>query len=258
MHQTTDHPAALLWDIDGTVAETERDGHRVAFNLAFADEGLAWGWDEQRYGALLHVTGGRERLLADMASRPDAPAGVPERQALAARLHARKNRHYEQLVDQGRISARSGVLALMREAAAAGVRQAIVTTTSRSNVVALMSRLLGPGWQGLFSTVVCGEDAERKKPDPQAYLLALQRLGLPAQAALALEDSAPGLAAARAAGLRVWLRPSVYFPCDQVLDPAVHLAPADEPLQWAALADWFARGPAALANEPGAVDQRGV
>lgn len=241
-------PAALLWDIDGTVAETERDGHRVAFNLAFAEEGLDWGWDEQRYGELLHVTGGRERLLADMARRPDAPALDAERQALAQRLHQRKNRHYEQLVGQGLISARTGVLALMRDAAAAGVRQAIVTTTSRSNVVSLMSRLLGADWAGHFSAVVCGEDAPRKKPDPQAYVLALQQLGLPAQAALALEDSAPGLAAARAAGLRVWLRPSVYFPCEQMADPAVHLAAAEEPLQWAALVAWFSQRRAPVAG----------
>ena len=248
MNRSTDAPAALLWDIDGTVAETERDGHRVAFNLAFAEEGLPWGWDEPRYGALLHVTGGRERLLADMAGRPDAPAAEAERQALAARLHARKNRHYEQLVEQGLISARAGVLALMRDAAAAGVRQGIVTTTSRSNVVALMSRLLGARWEDLFATVISGEDAARKKPDPQAYLLALQRLGLPAQSALALEDSTPGVAAARAAGLRVWLRPSVYFPCEEVADPAVHLAAGDEPLQWADLSAWFSRGRAPLAS----------
>lgn len=248
MNPCTDAPAALLWDIDGTVAETERDGHRVAFNLAFAEEGLAWGWDEQRYGELLHVTGGRERLLADMAHRPDAPAREAERQSLAQRLHQRKNRHYEQLVEQGLISARPGVLPLMRDAAAAGARQAIVTTTSRSNVVALMSRLLGPHWAGHFSAVVCGEDAPRKKPDPQAYVLALEQLGLPAQAGLALEDSAPGLAAARAAGLKVWLRPSVYFACDQIADPAVHLAAADEPLQWPALVAWFSQRRAPLAG----------
>lgn len=239
---------AVVWDVDGTLAETERDGHRVAFNLAFAEEGLAWGWDEARYGELLHVTGGRERLMADMVNRPDAPADEAGRLALAQRLHTRKNRYYEALVDQGMIAARSGVMALMREAAAAGVLQAIVTTTSRSNVVALMSRLLGARWDAMFATVVCGEDAQRKKPDPQAYELALHRLGLSADSALALEDSAPGMAAARAAGLRVWLRPSVYFPCTEMADPAVHLsAPADLPTL-ADLQTWFTHSRASLAS----------
>lgn len=233
---------ALLWDVDGTIAETERDGHRVAFNLAFADEGLSWGWDERRYGELLHVTGGRERLLADMAQRADAPVGEVARQALAARLHGRKNRHYARLVDEGRVTAREGVLDLMAEAAEAGVRQAIVTTTSRSNVDALLQRLLGPAWRSRFELLVCGEDTERKKPDPEAYLQALQRLGLPPQACLALEDSTPGLTAARCAGLRVWLRPSVYFPAQATDDPMVHLAEGPDALRWPALRDWAQRG----------------
>jgi len=203
---------ALLWDVDGTIAETERDGHRVAFNLAFAELGLDWGWDERRYGELLHVTGGRERLLADMATRSDAPASATERETLALRLHAAKNRHYAALVDQGRIEARPGVLGLMREAAAAGLRQAIVTTTSRANVDALMPRLLGEDWRALFEVVLCGEDVARKKPDPEVYDRAIARLRLDPAQTLAIEDSTPGGQAAQAAAVPVMLRPSVYFP----------------------------------------------
>ena len=203
---------ALLWDVDGTLAETERDGHRVAFNLAFSELGLGWGWTEGRYGELLEVTGGRERLLADMATRDDAPPAGPARDALAMRLHTLKNRWYAWLVKQGRIEARPGVLGLVREAASAGLRQAIVTTTSRSNVEALLPRLLGPGWSGYFSAVVCGEDVARKKPDPEAYDRALARLGLAPAEALAIEDSGPGARAAQAAAVPVLLRPSVYFP----------------------------------------------
>ncbi|MBQ0961567.1 HAD-IA family hydrolase [Ideonella sp. 4Y11] len=203
---------ALLWDVDGTIAETERDGHRVAFNLAFAELGLDWGWDERRYGELLHVTGGRERLLADMRARADAPASATEREDLVLRLHAAKNRHYAALVAQGRIDARPGVLGLMREAAAAGLRQAIVTTTSRSNVDALMPRLLGEDWPVLFEAVLCGEDVARKKPDPEVYDRALARLRLDPSEALAIEDSTPGGQAAQAAAVPVMLRPSVYFP----------------------------------------------
>ena len=146
-----------------------------------------------------------------MATRPDAPRGTAEREALAMRLHALKNRWYAWLVNQGRIEARPGVLGLVREAAAAGLRQAIVTTTSRTNVEALLPRLLGPGWAQCFEVLVCGEDVARKKPDPEAYQLALARLGVAASEALALEDSGPGAAAAAGAGVPVLLRPSAYF-----------------------------------------------
>ncbi|RZS54457.1 HAD-IA family hydrolase [Sphaerotilus mobilis] len=203
---------ALLWDVDGTLAETERDGHLVAFNQAFDDMGLPWRWDEARYARLLRVTGGRERLLHDMADRADAPADPARREALARELHTRKNRRYAERVDAGLVTPRPGVLRLIGEARAAGALQAIVTTTSRTNVDALLGRMLGPDWHDTFAACVCGEDVEHKKPHPQAHRLSLQQLGLRAEEALALEDSEVGLQAADAAGLAVLLTPSVFFP----------------------------------------------
>lgn len=203
--------AAVLWDVDGTLAETERDGHRVAFNAAFEALGLPWHWDVARYGELLAVTGGRERLLHDMASRPDAPVREADRRALAQALHVRKNSHYAQLVGQGGTPLRPGVRALLEACRAVGLRQGIVTTTSRVNVHALLSQALGPHWPALFDCVVCGEDAARKKPDPLAYQIALDLLGLPAGAALALEDSPAGAAAAQQAGVAVAVTRSTYF-----------------------------------------------
>nr|MCU0889753.1 HAD hydrolase-like protein [Rubritepida sp.] len=130
---------ALIWDVDGTLAETERDGHRVAFNLAFEEHGLPWRWDAVHYGALLAVTGGRERLLHDMAARPDAPADADEREALARRLHATKTRYYTALVERGAIALRPGVHELLDECTAAGLPMAIATTTTRANVGALLA-----------------------------------------------------------------------------------------------------------------------
>jgi HAD superfamily hydrolase (TIGR01509 family) len=205
---------ALIWDVDGTIAETERDGHRVAFNVVFEAFDLPWRWDIEQYGRLLHITGGRERLLHDFEQRQLAqPQPGAERDLLAWALHQRKNHVYAELVASGAIQARPGVLRLMQQARQAGLRQAIATTTSRSNVEALLGRLLGAQWRELFDAVVCGEDVERKKPDPQAYRLALQQLGVPASAALAIEDAEPGLRAALAADVPVLLTPSVYFPC---------------------------------------------
>jgi HAD superfamily hydrolase (TIGR01509 family) len=202
---------ALIWDVDGTLAETERDGHRVAFNLTFAALGLDWRWDVPHYGELLRVTGGRERLLFDMAHRADAPTQPAARDALARTLHQRKNAFYADIVAQGGISARPGVQRLIAECEAAGVRLAVATTTSRSNLQALFAQLFGPGWLTRFAAVVCAEDAALKKPHPQAYTLALQRLGLTAAQAFAIEDSPAGLAAALAAGLACGVTRSAYF-----------------------------------------------
>ncbi len=203
--------AALLWDVDGTLAETERDGHRVAFNAAFESLGLPWRWDEAHYGRLLAVTGGRERLLHDMAQRTDGPRNAHERHSLAQALHLRKNEHYALLVAQGRVPLRPGVRAVLEACRAAGLRQAIVTTTSRSNVQALLTRALGNDWRAMFDGVVCGEDVARKKPDPLAHRLALDHLRLRPEQALALEDSPAGAQAAQAAGVPVAVTRSSYF-----------------------------------------------
>lgn len=202
---------ALLWDVDGTIAETERDGHRVAFNRAFEDLDLPWRWDVPRYGALLRITGGRERLLHDMADRSDAPRAPGEREALARALHARKNACYAELVRGARLPLRAGVAALMDDCARQGVPMAIATTTSRANVEALLGLHLGARWQQRFAAVVCGEDVRRKKPDPEVYLRALRALDVHAHAAVAIEDSPAGVAAACAAGLSVVVTRSAYF-----------------------------------------------
>jgi HAD superfamily hydrolase (TIGR01509 family) len=216
--------AALLWDVDGTLAETERDGHRVAFNRAFAAMGLPWRWDVARYGRLLRVTGGRERLLAAMADEHDAPALQCEREALARELHQLKNRCYAESVHDGAIPLRPGVTALIDEAAERGIRQGIVTTTSGANVQALLGRHLGPDWPSRFDAVVCGEDVGRKKPDPEAHQRALAALRLPATAALAIEDSCIGACAARAADVPVLVTRSAYFAADPI-DAAVAIGP---------------------------------
>ena len=215
---------ALLWDVDGTLAETERDGHRAAFNRAFEALGLPWRWDVPRYGELLRITGGRERLLADMATRGDAPALPAEREALALQLHRLKNRFYAERVHGGGIALRPGVQALVDEAAVRGLAQAIVTTTSRANVDALLSQHFGHHWRERFTVVVCGEDVTAKKPHPQAHRRALQQLRLPPRAALAIEDSSPGAAAARAAGVPVVVTRSVYF-ADDAIEGAAAVGP---------------------------------
>lgn len=188
---------ALLWDVDGTLAETE-ELHRRAFERAFADFGLDVRWPPELYRELLKVTGGRERLRHFFETyRPD----LLDRVDIAA-LHAHKTRLYGELAAR-ELELRPGVARLLREARKAGLRQAVVTTTSRVNVETLLERTLGAEGREIFEAWVTGEEVVRKKPAPDLYLRALERLDLPPAACLALEDSALGLASARAAGIPV-------------------------------------------------------
>jgi HAD superfamily hydrolase (TIGR01509 family) len=188
---------ALLWDVDGTLAETEFEGHRTGFNLAFQEVGLPWHWDRHTYRELLSVSGGRERLTAHRARRGEAPWSREELE----QLMGIKQRHYIRLVAEGAVALRAGVAPLIAEVQADGIPQAIVTTSSRSAVAALMEGL-GPSLAGAFAFWICGEEVARKKPDPQGYQMALTQLALDPESVLAIEDSVAGLEAATAAGLR--------------------------------------------------------
>jgi HAD superfamily hydrolase (TIGR01509 family) len=202
---------ALLWDVDGTLAETERDGHRVAFNMTFEQFGFDWRWSVERYGELLKVAGGRERMLADFVTHDDVPADPREREELAATMHRQKNIFYAELVHEGRLSLRPGVTDLMEDCRRSGVLMGITTTTSRSNLEALMSVQFGDDWRESFATVVVGENVRRKKPDPEVFEIALSELALTPAEAIAIEDSPAGVAAAKAASIPVIVTRSTYF-----------------------------------------------
>jgi HAD superfamily hydrolase (TIGR01509 family) len=190
---------AILWDVDGTLAETELAGHRLAFNAAFADHDLPWRWDRHTYRRLLAVGGGRERIAAWMEQQRVGNGPSDQGSALLDRLVASKKRHYGALLQRGQLPLRPGVARLIAAAASAGLAQWIVTTSSRSAVQALTQNSLGEQ-AGAFSGWICGDDVERKKPDPEGYRLALARMDL-AAGVLAVEDSPQGLAAATAAGV---------------------------------------------------------
>ncbi len=187
---------AVILDVDGTLVDSERDGHRVAFNRAFAEMGLPDRWGVEEYGALLATAGGRRRLRRHLGGR-----GMPEveQDALVPRLHARKTEIFLELVRAGEVRARPGAARLLDDLDAAGVRAAVATTGSAAWVRPLLDLQFGAG---RFEVVVTGDEVAASKPDPAAHLLALSRLRLPATGAVAVEDSATGLAAALAAGLR--------------------------------------------------------
>ena len=201
---------ALIFDVDGTLAETERDGHRIAFNQAFVDAGLAWHWDVPTYGRLLAITGGKERMLAYWQEIDPPAASSPEAAGLIVELHRRKTAHYVRLVAEGGIALRPGVRRVLEQARGAGLRLAIATTTTPDNVEALIHATLGAGGMAWFEVVGAGDAVPRKKPDPGIYTWVLERMGLRPDQALAFEDSTNGLRAAQGAGLRTIVTTGAY------------------------------------------------
>lgn len=190
---------ALIFDVDGTLAETE-DLHRQAFNHAFSTLGLPWRWEPALYAELLSVMGGKERLAHYIDTRH--PGASEALHARAPEIHALKTRAYGDLVERGGLPLRPGVRRLIGEARAAGLALAVATTTSRPNVDRLLAANF-PAGEAPFSVIAAGDEAARKKPAPDVFLLALARLGVQASEAVAFEDSAAGIASARAAGLAV-------------------------------------------------------
>ncbi|MGA8010664.1 MAG: HAD family hydrolase [Thiomonas sp.] len=201
---------ALIFDVDGTLAETERDGHRIAFNQAFADAGLDWQWDVPTYGRLLAITGGKERMLHYWSGIDPQAAAAPGAAARIAELHRRKTAHYVRLVAEGTLNLRPGVRRVLEQARSAGMRLAIATTTTPDNVEALIHATLGAGGMDWFEAVGAGDTVPRKKPDPGIYTWVLDRMDLRPEQCLAFEDSRNGLRAAHGAGLRTVVTTGAY------------------------------------------------
>ncbi|MEU6574818.1 HAD-IA family hydrolase [Streptomyces sp. NPDC046805] len=186
----------VVFDVDGTLVDSERDGHRIAFDAAFAAAGLPYRWSVEAYGRLLTITGGRRRIATFLERQG---YGSDEAAALADVLHADKTARFRAMVEQGRVPARPGVPELIAELMDAGVTLAVATTGTREWVEPLLERLFGAG---TFAEVVTGTEVPALKPDPSVYREVLERLGVSPAEALAVEDSANGLTAALGAGLR--------------------------------------------------------
>jgi len=199
--------AALIFDVDGTLAETE-ELHRQAFNHAYVRHGLDWHWDRAVYKDLLRVTGGKERIRAYHGRRENAS---PLSDADIAELHRVKTAHYAELIETGCCPLRPGVTDLLTAAKARGQRLAIATTTSHGNIDALLSQALGMRWAADFDAIVAGDDVRDKKPAPDVYLEVLARLKLEASGCVAIEDSANGLIAASRANIPVLITRSMFF-----------------------------------------------
>ncbi|KAB7787280.1 HAD-IA family hydrolase [Methylorubrum populi] len=197
---------ALIFDVDGTLAETE-DLHRQGFNRAFQALDLPWHWSPEFYAELLKVMGGKERLVHYIERfHPEEAEGLKARMP---EIHDLKTRFYGELAQSGGLSLRPGVRRLVEQARDGGVRLAVATTTSRPNIDLLL-RLNFPDGAQPFDVIAAGDEAAQKKPAPDIFALAVHRLGIDPSEAIAFEDSAAGIRSALAAGLPVLATRSRY------------------------------------------------
>ncbi len=196
---------ALIFDVDGTLAETE-ELHRRAFNETFAQRGLGWHWDTATYRRLLRTTGGQERMRA---WRDELGVAHPD-DALITEIHREKTVLWGRLLAEGGLPLRPGVAELVEQARRAGLRVGVATTTNPANVDALSRACWGRPAHEVFDAVAAGDEVAIKKPAPDVYFLALERLGVDPAEAVAVEDSLNGIRAARAAGIRVIAAPGTY------------------------------------------------
>ncbi len=189
---------AIIFDVDGTLAETERDGHRLAFNRAFTERDLNWNWSVSLYGQLLAVAGGKERIQFYLQKYRPNFTPPNDLQPFVSELHRLKTHYYRQLLSQGEIPLRPGVKRLLIEARRGGIRLAIATTSALPNAMALLEKHLDPDW---FEVLAAGDIVAHKKPASDVYRYVLEELGIPPQNCLVIEDSLAGLQAATGAGI---------------------------------------------------------
>jgi HAD superfamily hydrolase (TIGR01509 family) len=197
---------ALIFDCDGVLADTERDGHRPAFNQTFREFGLPVEWSENTYGRKLQIAGGKERMASELTPEFVRANGLPEdpegQAAELAKWHRRKTEIYTDMVAAGRLPTRPGIRRIVGEAQDSGWKLAVASTSAEPSVRAILEQAVGAERAGRFDVVLAGDVVPKKKPAPDIYLLALQRLGVTAGEALVVEDSRNGLLAAHGAGLR--------------------------------------------------------
>ena len=202
--------AAILFDCDGVLADTERDGHRPAFNRAFKENGIDEEWEVDRYGVLLEVGGGKERMTAHW-NEVGWPGAIPEegRQDKVKSLHLQKTDIFMDMINEGAIPLRSGVLRLVDEAILNDVALACCTTSNDKAVSNLIKTLMGEERWSKFE-IFAGDMVKAKKPAPDVYNMAVEKMGLDKSKCVIVEDTQIGKEAAMAAGIKCIVTKSAY------------------------------------------------
>lgn len=199
---------ALIFDCDGVLVDTERDGHRVAFNQTFRELGWPVEWSVERYGELLTTAGGKERTRRHF-DETGWPFPEAEREAKIAQSHKVKTDLFMKLIESGKLPLRAGISRIVDEAIAAGVKLAVCSTSNERAVQAVVDVMLGKE-RARHISVFAGDVVAKKKPDPAIYLLAAEKLALNPEKCVVVEDSNNGLRAAKAAGMNCIVTVSSY------------------------------------------------
>lgn len=198
---------ALLFDCDGVLADTERDGHRVAFNQMWRELGVPWHWSVEEYGRKLRIGGGKERMAslfddAEFLAAFRAPETVAERQNLIKDWHERKTKIYKEMVASGKIAIRSGVRRLFEEALSQGWTLGVCSTSAKDAVESVLQRAVGDENVRRFSLILAGDVVKAKKPAPDIYEMAARKLQISPDHCVVIEDSHNGLRSAVTAGMK--------------------------------------------------------
>ncbi len=200
---------ALIFDCDGVLVDTEKDGHRVAFNEAFQQKGLDIIWDVSLYGELLKIAGGKERMR-HYFNQNGWPEGVTDQDSFIIELHHIKTDAFMKIIAEGRLPLRPGVARLVDEAIADNITLAVCSTSNERAVNLVVERMLGAERKKNFKGIFAGDVVSRKKPDPEIYLLASEKLKLNPAECVVVEDSRNGLLAAKQAGMHCIVTKSSY------------------------------------------------
>ena len=191
---------ALIFDCDGVLVDTERDGHRVAFNQAFAKKGLDIEWDVQLYGELLEVAGGKERMRHYFNAHL-WPDNITDKDIYIKELHKLKTDCFMQIIESCQLPLRPGVARLVDEAIENNITLVVCSTSNERAVTMVVERLLGAERRAHFADIFAGDVVSKKKPDPEIYNLAAHQLKLEPTQCVVVEDSRNGFLAAQAAGM---------------------------------------------------------
>jgi len=191
---------AVFFDQDGVIIDTERDGHRVSFNMTFREFGFTDEWDVDYYHELLQIAGGKERMKHHWKTKGfSRPLTEEEIDSLVKEMHKRKTAIFVELIESGKLPLRPGIHRLMKELMEAGIKIGVCTTSNEQAARAITEKILS---DIKFDIVLAGDVVEKKKPDPEIYNLALSKLGLTPDEAFVVEDSKNGVKASKAAGLK--------------------------------------------------------
>jgi HAD superfamily hydrolase (TIGR01509 family) len=218
---------AIFWDQDGVIIDTEKDGHRVAFNKMFKEVGYDFEWDVDTYGKLLEISGGKERMRHYFTEKGIILEGIPEKDAeMLLTLHKKKTSIFVEMIESGVLPLRAGVKRLMQEAMQAGLRLGVCTTANERSANAIAKGMLG---DIDLEFVLAGDVVSKKKPDPEIYLLALKESGLSPEECIVIEDSRNGLLAAKAAGLRAVATTNIYTEKEDLSDASIVVTSLGDP-----------------------------